>query len=190
MAVFNLEDQLTFYMAYHSDKVNVLIHILCVPLIFITTIILVCTTGPLVPLFATSGLNHYLNLGTFGAIGYALFYVFLDPIVGGIVAPFILSIPYISTNLIDKYGSTVVYTAGVLFVICWIAQFVGHGVFEKRAPALLDNLVQALVLAPFFVVYEFVFMFGFRPEFHEKLVARVKLEIEKFKAQPGLQKSS
>lgn len=24
----------------------------------------------------------------------------------------------------------------------WIAQFIGHGAFEGRAPALLDNLLQ------------------------------------------------
>lgn len=60
-------------------------------------------------------------------------------------------------------------------VICWIAQFVGHGVFEGRAPALLDNLVQALFLAPFFVWMELLFKFGYRPE----LQARVNKEVEK-----------
>lgn len=39
-------------------------------------------------------------------------------------------------------------------VACWVAQFVGHGVFEKRAPALLDNLFQAIFMAPLFVVIE------------------------------------
>lgn len=28
-----------------------------------------------------------------------------------------------------------------LHVVCWIAQFYGHGVHEKRSPALLDNLI-------------------------------------------------
>lgn len=31
--------------------------------------------------------------------------------------------------------------AGTVNAATWIAQFVGHGVFEKRAPALLDNLL-------------------------------------------------
>ena len=26
-------------------------------------------------------------------------------------------------------------------IICWIAQFLGHGLAEGRAPALLDNLI-------------------------------------------------
>jgi uncharacterized membrane protein YGL010W len=43
----------------------------------------------------------------------------------------------------------------------WIAQFVGHGVFEKRAPALLDNLLYTLA-APLFVVVEIMFELGYK----------------------------
>lgn len=39
-------------------------------------------------------------------------------------------------------------------LFCWTGQFIGHGVFEKRAPALLDNLAQAFIMAPFFVLLE------------------------------------
>jgi hypothetical protein len=62
-----------------------------------------------------------------------------------------------------------------LNIASWIAQFIGHGVFEKRAPALFNNLTQgmspydggkvcadpmpALVLAPFFVHLEMLFTF-------------------------------
>jgi len=31
--------------------------------------------------------------------------------------------------------------AALLHVFSWIAQFIGHGVAEGRAPALLDNLI-------------------------------------------------
>jgi uncharacterized membrane protein YGL010W len=58
-------------------------------------------------------------------------------------------------------------------VISWIAQFVGHGRFEGRKPALVDNLVQALFLAPMFVWYEVLFKLGF----YKKLQAEVDLGI-------------
>jgi len=29
-----------------------------------------------------------------------------------------------------------------VFTAAWVGQFIGHGVFERRAPALKDNLVQ------------------------------------------------
>jgi uncharacterized membrane protein YGL010W len=33
---------------------------------------------------------------------------------------------------------------GMFHVTMWIVQFIGHGVFEKRAPALLDAWDQVL----------------------------------------------
>lgn len=30
----------------------------------------------------------------------------------------------------------------MIFTSSWIFQFIGHGVYEHRAPALMDNLVQ------------------------------------------------
>jgi len=48
------------------------------------------------------------------------------------------------------------YIIITLHIISWIAQFIGHGVFEKRAPALLDNLFLTLV-APNFVILEIMF---------------------------------
>lgn len=31
--------------------------------------------------------------------------------------------------------------AAILHALSWVAQFLGHGLAEKRAPALLDNLL-------------------------------------------------
>lgn len=59
--------------------------------------------------------------------------------------------------------------AGFFFTAAWIAQFVGHGKFEGRAPALLDSLFQSLVLAVFFVFMEILFEMGYKPELHKRL---------------------
>jgi len=34
----------------------------------------------------------------------------------------------------------------------WIAQFIGHGIFEGRAPALLDSLAQGTNLNWFLII--------------------------------------
>lgn len=39
--------------------------------------------------------------------------------------------------------------AAAVNVFSWIMQFIGHGVAEKRAPALLDNLVGGTLLTIF-----------------------------------------
>ncbi|KAI3908335.1 hypothetical protein MKX01_027357 [Papaver californicum] len=43
-------------------------------------------------------------------------------------------------------------------IFCWGAQFIGHGVFKKQAPVLLDNLSQAFLMATFFVLLELSWM--------------------------------
>lgn len=68
-------------------------------------------------------------------------------------------------------------------IVSWLLQFVGHGAFEGRAPALLDNLVQAVFLAPLFVWLEFLFKLGYRPELQTRVEKAVAKEIAKFKAQ-------
>ncbi|KAJ6357311.1 hypothetical protein OIU78_005217 [Salix suchowensis] len=69
-------------------------------------------------------------------------------------------------------------------IICWTGQFIGHGVFEKRAPALLDNLVQAFVMAPFFVLLEALqTSFGYEPYpgFHASVQAKIGAQIKEWK---------
>jgi uncharacterized membrane protein YGL010W len=57
-----------------------------------------------------------------------------------------------------------------LHVLAWYMQIhPGHGVFEKRKPALLDSLVQAFALAPLFVHMEVLFWCGYRPKLQADL---------------------
>lgn len=82
---------------------------------------------------------------------------------------------------VDPQTATVV--AGGVFVVAWILQFLGHGKFEGRAPALLDNLTQALFLAPLFVWLELLFYFGYRKELQERVNEKVAKNVAEFKAQ-------
>ena len=104
----------------------------------------------------------------------------MEPVAGGILAPMLLAGTAFSNHLTTTYGSTANYWALGVFLTSWVAQFVGHGVFEGRAPALLDNLVQALFLAPFFVWMEILFFLGYRPELKSRVDIAVEKEIEKF----------
>ena len=92
-----------------------------------------------------------------------------------------------------------------IHVLCWIAQFVGHGLAEKRAPALLDNLLGgkiiadkpspvvdvlpfallAVVLAPFFVHLEILFGLGYRPAMHKRINNAIGKEITRIRKEEG-----
>jgi len=83
--------------------------------------------------------------------------------------------------LTSAYGMTANYWAAGGFVTAWIAQFLGHGLFEGRAPALLDNLFQALFLAPLFVWLELLFALGYRPELRSRVEKMVLQDITKYR---------
>ncbi|KAI4662061.1 uncharacterized protein J4E78_004852 [Alternaria triticimaculans] len=177
----NLEKQLVFYGAYHHNKVNVGIHLLCVPPILLTSFLLLTNT-PAVPIPSWLSVpNLPLNVGTAGAVLYSTLYILMEPVAGAMIAPILIGSTAYANHLTSTYGATANSWAGAINIACWIAQFVGHGKFEGRAPALLDNLVQAIFLAPFFVWFEILFMLGYRPELKRRIDQAVELEIQKFR---------
>lgn len=101
------------------------------------------------------------------------------------LAPIIMGVTAWANHMTSTHTQTANYAALGIHITSWIAQFIGHGKFEGRAPALLDNLVQAFFLAPFFVWFEILFFFGYRPELKKRLDGDVSKEIAKFKATKG-----
>ncbi|KAK8951187.1 hypothetical protein KSP39_PZI002984 [Platanthera zijinensis] len=178
--LLDLEKHFAFYGAYHSNPVNVLIHMLFVWPIFFTTLILLDFTPPL------------LHLPFLVSLVYALFYVSLDGKAGSLAALLCLLCWIGGHFLAPRLGFSLawkVVLAAQLF--CWTVMFIGHGVFEKRAPALLDNLSQALIMAPFFVLLEVLQSFaGYEPYpgFHASVSSKIEKDRKQWQA--GKQKKS
>lgn len=114
----------------------------------------------------------------------------MEPVAGGMLAPLLLGGTAFANHLTSTYGMTANYWAIGIHISSWLAQFIGHGIYEGRAPALLDNLVQAIFLAPFFVWLEILFFFGYRPELKSRLDQAVQREVSKFKAGKGVGKAN
>lgn len=106
----------------------------------------------------------------------------MEPVAGALLMPLILLGTAYGTHLVANYGSVATYWALGIHVVSWLAQFVGHGKFEGRAPALLDNLTQALFLAPLFVWLEVLFYFGYRPELQARLKVEVEREVQTYRS--------
>lgn len=122
-----------------------------------------------------------LNLGTIAAFLYASLYLLLEPVAGFVLAAFCLgSTAFVNACHLRDPTLTFQVALGV-HVVSWIAQFVGHGVFEGRAPALVDNFVQAVFLAPMFVWLEMLFKLGYRRELQGRVEKAVLAELAKFK---------
>ncbi|KAJ4130743.1 hypothetical protein NW768_006281 [Fusarium equiseti] len=182
----DLEHHLTFYGAYHHNSVNIAIHMVCVPLILISGFSLATYSGTLIPTPEWLTVPYLeLNLGIIAASLYSLLYLLLEPFAGFLLAIFCMGGAAFVNYLRQQNPDSTFQGALAVHIVCWIFQFIGHGKYEGRAPALLDNLIQAVFLAPMFVWLEILFKFGYRPELRARVSKKVQIEIEKFRAKNG-----
>ncbi|GAX73463.1 hypothetical protein CEUSTIGMA_g915.t1 [Chlamydomonas eustigma] len=188
-----LLDQLAFYGAYHNNRWNQLIHFIFVPSIMWSLCVWLSVSGPLFPLPESlsntsvgvtltlyKGLTLQLvpNASCLLVVMYSLYYLSLEP-VAGLTWMLIVGLPLwlTSTAFYDQVANAM-YWALLVHVLSWYMQIhPGHALLEKRKPALMDSLVQAVSLAPLFVWFELLFLFGYRPELQSQLKARVSADI-------------
>ncbi|KAI3429172.1 uncharacterized protein J3R85_008594 [Psidium guajava] len=189
--LFDLERHFAFYGAYHSNPVNVAIHSVFVWPILFTALLLLCFMPPLfgLPRIELSLFGHYLalvlNVGCLLTLVYSGFYVFLDPRAGSLAALLCLTCWVAASFVASRLGFSLAWKVVLVAqIVCWTGQFIGHGVFEKRAPALLDNLAQAFLMAPFFVLLEALqTIFGYEPYpgFRATVEAKIDAEVSDWK---------
>lgn len=125
----------------------------------------------------------------------AIFFV-IDPVIGSLV--FVVS--QIGTQILlalmhldEKEGlfngklfNYIVF----LHIFGWVTQIIGHGIYEKRAPALLTN-VMFIFLAPFFETLEFInYLTGYREADKQALLKIIDADIAYHKLSKGYPVSS
>lgn len=198
---FNLdvEDQLSFYGAYHTNPYNQILHVICVPLIWTTFIVWLAY----LPKFHSS-LPYWCNVSLVVYLMYAGFYAALDFETAMIVDAVYLVLFFLANKIVHdeklaaktKTGPNAKPAASgpsykaakwafALHLLSWYIQIhPGHAVLEGRKPALLDSFVQSLTLAPLFVFYEVIWFFN--PEYKAEMRHRVETRIEAQLAQMAL----
>lgn len=159
-----IEERMAGYAAYHKDPKNKLTHFFGVPMVYYS------------PLIAFGWLRFEL-FGLDASVAWVLFavtmvwYFTLDFGLATIMT--IISLPIVA--LCDMASRLPFSESLTIFLVIklvgWVIQLVGH-VFEGRRPALVDNLVQAL-MAPLFLIAEVLFFLGIRRSLQADVDARV-----------------
>ena len=177
----------SFYGAYHSDKTNQLIHLFCVPAIYATSIFFLTRVPlPRALLVAAGAPAAAATAALPAALAYGAYYLYLSPTpLGASAAALAVGALWGADAWSRALGARAMPLALAVHVGSWLAQFVGHGVFEGRAPALLDNLVQALVMAPFFVLTETLMHCGLLQGLARDVEPRIAARIADFKKAAG-----
>ncbi|KAJ0399419.1 hypothetical protein ATCC90586_000393 [Pythium insidiosum] len=186
---FNLEKQLVFYMSYHHDKINQWIHLVCIWPILITAIIMTAETNAFVEPPRGLAENSFgkllvFNLSAVVAVVYVIWYIVLDPRAGSLGAVLVfasyLFANWLAHNAPSLFGVSAWVIALPIHLVAWTLQFIGHGVYERRKPALLDSLDQAIITAPMFVLLEVLFAAGYRPNLYRRVMAQVEINVAAF----------
>lgn len=180
----SLLKSVSFYKSYHSNKENKLIHLICIPIIAFTGFIFFSYTGPVFSAYPSIDLPPILstffetktltlNWNVLVAAIYMSYYCILEQ-PAGIMAAIIMGVFASSAHTITRLYPDAYLYATPIHIFAWLAQFYGHAVHEKRSPALVDNLSQALLTAPIFVFLDLLYSFGYKKQFQDEIKKEVK----------------
>jgi uncharacterized membrane protein YGL010W len=120
------------------------------------------------------------------AVAYGTYYLYLSPSPLGIAGAGMVSGLYAMAHAIKSSAmgaaatTTVWKPAIVVHALSWVAQFYGHGHYEGRKPALIDNLFQSIFMAPFFVLIEAGFKLGLLQDFKAEVDPEIDILVKEF----------
>ena len=120
------------YAAFHGTPGNRACHYIGIPLIVVGLFGLLGA----IPMATVGGCT--VTVADVALLGATVYYLTLDAALAALMlAAFVV---------LDLLGRQIpVALAAALFLVGWIFQFVGHYVYEKRAPAFYRNLAHLLV---------------------------------------------
>jgi uncharacterized membrane protein YGL010W len=147
--------QLADYVEYHRDPTNCAMHVFGIVFLFLAAVL------PL-SLWPVHAFGGQTTVASIMVLPVLIYWFLLDPVLGLAIlgaAVLMLSIAATTANYASAAG--VWSISAVLIVIGVASQIVGHRLFERRQPALLDNPTH-LLLGPMFLMAKLFIAFGFR----------------------------
>ena len=143
------------YSGDHRNETNQLIHVFAVPAILWSVVALLWC----IPMFGTLFRN-----GVWAGLAMFASWVFYNrlsrPIGYGMLVVFFV-MGCICRLIEQRYGlQTLLYLAIAVFVVAWIAQFIGHKI-ERKKPSFFTDLIY-LMIGPIWVLSKFYRKMGWK----------------------------
>jgi uncharacterized membrane protein YGL010W len=147
--------QLTNYVEYHRDPRNCTMHVFGIVFLFLAAVIPL-STWP-IALFGVE-----TSVATIAVLPVLIYWLLLDAALGAGILAAAVALLSAAALIADHTSSTAMWSiTAVLIVIGVTSQIVGHQVFERRQPSLVDNPTH-LLLGPMFVMAKLFIALGFR----------------------------
>ena len=149
--------QLAHYADAHRDQVNSVMHIIGNPLLFVAVMLPLC-------LLPVSVFGVQVSAAPLLVIPALLLWIAWDVAIGLALVITSIFLLFAAAAIVGRVSVPWVWIIAVgLFVVGWALQILGHQVFERRRPTLLDNPVQMLI-SPMYIFAKFFIALGFRAD--------------------------
>ena len=147
--------QLADYVEFHRDPKNCAMHVFGIIFLFLAAVL------PL-SMWPVQAFGVQNTMATIMVLPVLIYWVLLDAALGmGILCSAVLLLSTAAT-IVDHASDAGVWSICALLIIIGVAfQVIGHRVFERRQPALMENPTH-LLLGPMFVMAKLYITLGFR----------------------------
>lgn len=151
------------YRQYHQKKLTIFSHLIGVPLVTFSMFIFFGWIKITVPSFFS------LSVAWLGVIIFGCYYLLLDLMVG-LAATIMLIILCAIASIFTTAGLSALSLKLfiIFFILGWIFQLIGHAI-EGNKPALLNNFIDSVFIAPFFITAEIFFLLGYKKDLEQAI---------------------
>jgi uncharacterized membrane protein YGL010W len=147
--------QLADYVEYHRDPWNCAMHVFGIVFLFLAALLPTST-------WSITPLGIQTNVATISVIPVLIYWLLLDLALGAAILAATIILLSGAAIIVSQATTAGMWSLTVFLIVIGIAsQVIGHRVFERRQPALVDN-PSHLLLGPIFVVAKLFIALGFR----------------------------
>ncbi len=149
--------QLADYVCYHRNRWNGLFHVFGIVCLFLAAVLPLS----LVPI---SGFGTHTNAACLAVLPVLTYWLLLDVSLGMAIIGAAIIMLSAALLIVNHASLTGIWLITAFLIVIGIAfQVIGHRVFERRQPALVDNPTH-LLLGPMFVMAKLFIALGFRKD--------------------------
>jgi uncharacterized membrane protein YGL010W len=147
--------QLAEYADYHRDERNCLMHIVGNPILFLAAVLPLSLLS--IPLFGMQ-----TSVAALLVIPALILWISWDVGLGLAIVAAAIPLLLAAGTIANHVSVAAVWIiTGFLTVVGWGLQIVGHQIYERRRPALLDNPIHMLI-SPMYLFAKLFVALGFR----------------------------
>ena len=175
--------QLATYVEYHRDRWNCVMHVFGIIFLFLAAVLPLSTWS--VPVF-----GGQTSVATIAVLPVLIYWLLLDAALGTAIVGAAVILLLAAAMIVGHVSAVGMWSITALLLVIGVTfQVVGHRVFERRQPALVDN-PSHLLLGPMFVMAKLFIAFGFKHDLaviiegpprkasHDSLAGSEKLQSE------------